>query len=397
VPAGWTGTLSNGTVALNPGATGSAVLNVTSPAAATGGSYSVGVAASSPLGVPHTASASTRYLVAPKLYIADASLIEGNSGTTMANFVVSLTQPAVVPVTFNAATANVTAAAGSDYTATSRIGVTIPVGSTTATISVPVAGDIAVEGTETFKVTVNNVVGATLADGTAIGTIRNDDALLSIGDVAIVEGSSGTKAATFTVKLSTVSASPVTFNIATANNSAVAGSDYVARSSAAQTISPGASSMTFTVNVAGDAAVEANETFFVNVANVKGATVADAQAVGTIRNDDAALSIADASITEGQSNTKSLNFTVRLSAISAAQVSFNLATANKTAVAGSDYVALAFTGQSIPAGTPSKAFAVVIKGDTAKEVNETFVVNVGNVVGATVGDAQALGTIVNDD
>ena len=65
--------------------------------------------------------------------------------------------------------------------------------------------------------------------------------------------------------------------------------------------------------------------------------------------------------------------------------------------AGTDYVALALTGQSIPAGATSKVFNVAIKGDTVREANETFVVNVGSVVGATVGDAQAKGTIVNDD
>jgi uncharacterized membrane protein len=397
VPAGWAGSLSKTAATLSPGASTSAVFNVTSSTTAAVGRYGIGAAASSPIGGVHTASAATTYSVAPKLSIADMSMIEGNGGTTTAKFVVSLTAPAVVPVTFKIATTNGTAAAGSDYTATSLTGVTIPTGSSTATISVPVIGDATVEANETFQVGITSVVGATVSDGTAIATIRNDDTVLSIGDVAIVEGNSGTKTATFTVKLSSVSASPVSFNIATANNTAAAGSDYVARSLAAQTITPGATGMTFTVSIAGDAAVEANETFLVNVTNVKGATVGDAQAVGTIRNDDTVLSITDASIAEGQSGTKTLNFTVKLSAISAAPVSFSLATANKTAAAGSDYVALALTGQSIAAGTMSKAFAVTIKGDTAKEVNETFVVNVGSVVGATVGDAQALGTIANDD
>ena len=58
---------------------------------------------------------------------------------------------------------------------------------------------------------------------------------------------------------------------------------------------------------------------------------------------------------------------------------------------------LALAGQSIAAGATSKAFNVTINGDTLREGNETFVVNLGNIVGATIGDAQALGTIVNDD
>ena len=82
---------------------------------------------------------------------------------------------------------------------------------------------------------------------------------------------------------------------------------------------------------------------------------------------------------------------------SAAPVTFNLATANATAVAGSDYVALALAAQSIPAGTTSRIFNVTINGDTVREANETFVVNVGSVAGASVGNAQAVGTIANDD
>jgi len=331
------------------------------------------------------------------LSIADASVVEGNSGTKMASFTVSLAQPTVTPVRFDVATKNGTAAAGSDYTATSIAGVTIPAGSTSAIVAVPVTGDTAIEGNETFQVLVSNVVGASLADGTATGTIRNDDTKLSIADVSVIEGNSSTKQATFTVKLSNPSAGPVTFNIATANKTASYGTDYAAHSLSAQTIPAGTTIKTFAVSITGDRAVEADETFFVNVSGVKGATVTDAQAVGTIRNDDAVLSITDASATEGNSNTKTLSFTVKLSAASASPVTFNIATANKTAVAGSDYLAMSLAGQSIPAGSTSKVFKVTVKGDTLREANETFVVNVGSVSGATVGDAQGLGTIVNDD
>ena len=51
----------------------------------------------------------------------------------------------------------------------------------------------------------------------------------------------------------------------------------------------------------------------------------------------------------------------------------------------------------IAAPTTSKVFNVTIKGDTVREANETFVVNLASVAGAVVGDAQALGTIANDD
>lgn len=114
---------------------------------------------------------------------------------------------------------------------------------------------------------------------------------LSIDDVAVVEGDSGTTTATFTLSLS-VAAGPggVTFDIATQDNSAmVSDNDYVALNLTGQTIASGNSSRTFAVTVNGDLTVEPNETFFVNVTNVVGAGVADGQGLGTITNDDVTI------------------------------------------------------------------------------------------------------------
>ena len=96
------------------------------------------------------------------------------------------------------------------------------------------------------------------------------------------------------------------------------------------------------------------------------------------------LSIADASITEGNSGTKLLTFTVSLSAASADPVTFDIATADGTATAGSDYVAASATGETIPAGQTSKTFSVTLNGDAVVEGDETFVVDVSNVSGADV-------------
>ncbi|CAN5478501.1 hypothetical protein BH10BAC2_BH10BAC2_22750 [soil metagenome] len=111
---------------------------------------------------------------------------------------------------------------------------------------------------------------------------------LSINDVTQTEGNSGSSNFNFTVSLSAPApAGGVTFNIATANNTATtANSDYVAKSLTSQTIAAGSSTYTFNVTVNGDAVVEPNETFFVNVTNVTGATVSDGQGLGTITNDD---------------------------------------------------------------------------------------------------------------
>jgi hypothetical protein len=78
----------------------------------------------------------------------------------------------VVTVAF--ATSDGTATAGSDYTATTGL-LTFQPGVTTQTVVVPVVGDTAVEGDETFTVTLSNATNATLGDNQAIGTITNDD------------------------------------------------------------------------------------------------------------------------------------------------------------------------------------------------------------------------------
>lgn len=111
---------------------------------------------------------------------------------------------------------------------------------------------------------------------------------LSINDVTMAEGNAGTSAFTFTVSLSApAGAGGVTFDIATANNTATtANNDYVAKSLTSQTIPAGNTTYTFDVTVNGDTTAEPNETFFVNITNITGANANDAQGLGTITNED---------------------------------------------------------------------------------------------------------------
>ncbi len=110
---------------------------------------------------------------------------------------------------------------------------------------------------------------------------------VSINDVAVAEGNSGTTTASFTVRLSTAPSSAVTVNWATLNGSATAGSDYVA-GSATVSFAIGEQAKTVAVTVNGDTTYEGNETFYVNLSGATNATIADSQGVGTITNDDPA-------------------------------------------------------------------------------------------------------------
>ena len=109
------------------------------------------------------------------------------------------------------------------------------------------------------------------------------------------------------------------------------------------------------------------------------------------------LTITDQAVSEGDSGTKLLTFTVNLSKPMPGTVSFDVNSANGSAVAGSDYVALNLPGQSIAAGATSRTFSVTVNGDTLVETNELFFINISNVVGIPVADSQGQGTILNDD
>ena len=115
---------------------------------------------------------------------------------------------------------------------------------------------------------------------------------LSVDNVTVMEGSSGTVTATFTVTASTSVHTGITFDIATADGTGGAGAtlahlDYVQRQETNQSIPGGTTTYSFAVTVNGDINVENAETFFVNITPVSGATLADLQGVGTIDNDDA--------------------------------------------------------------------------------------------------------------
>ena len=110
---------------------------------------------------------------------------------------------------------------------------------------------------------------------------------LAINNVTRAEGNSGTTAFNFTVTLSAASATAVTVNYATSDGSATAGSDYNA-TSGTLTFAPGVLTQTITVNVIGDTVNEGTETFAVTLSTPTNATLATAQGIGSIINDDVA-------------------------------------------------------------------------------------------------------------
>ncbi|MBY0284296.1 MAG: hypothetical protein K2W81_10075 [Sphingomonas sp.] len=225
---------------------------------------------------------------------------------------------------------------------------------------------------------------------------------VTVNDVSITEGNSGTSLLTFTITRSD-NAGAFSLDFATADATATAGSDYVATNGTLTFAAGGALTQTVSVTINGDTTAEANETFQINLSNLANTTgtasITDAQGIGTITNDDAtppSITINDVSIVEGNAGTSIATFTVtRTGGTDAFSVDF--ATANGTATAGSDYVATSGT-LNFGVGVNTQTVSVTINGDTASEPAETFFVNLTNATGATiVADVQGQGTITNDD
>lgn len=358
---------------------------------AAGAGYSVGAPASA------TGTILNDDLPSVSIAVAPASVTEDGAQNLV--YTVTMDQVALSATSVNF-TVGGSATAGTDYAAVTSP-LVIPVGNLTGSVSVNPNADASIEADETVTLTLAAGSGYTIGvPAAATGTILNDDLpALAINDVTLAEGNAGTTNATFTISLN-APAGPggVTFDIATANDTATAGSDYVAQGPTAMTIPAGSSSATFAVLINGDTLNEPNETFFVNVANVVNATVTDAQGLGTISNDDPlpTLAIDNVTVIEGNAGTVTATFTVTLNTASGQSVSVNYATADGTATSGSDYVATSGMLTFTP-GQTTQSIGVTVNGDIVPEGNETFGVTLSGAANATIATATGTGTISNDD
>ena len=220
----------------------------------------------------------------------------------------------------------------------------------------------------------------------------------SIGDVTVTEGNTGTRAASFSVTLSAAYSQTVTVGYFTMDGTAAAGSDYQTASSTL-TFAPGETSKTITVLVNGDRFVEPNETFFVNLSGATNATIADGQGVATIVDDEPRISISDVTKKEGNGKKTTLFiFTVTLSAAYDQPVTMSYRTVDGTATTSDgDYVAKTGTLTFAP-GETTKTITIEVKGDSKKEANETFYLDLfGLSSNALFTKNRGLGTILNDD
>jgi hypothetical protein len=337
----------------------------------------------------------------PDISVDDQSVTEGNTGTSTLTFNVSLSNPSDQTVTVDYTTNEGTATtADGDYVAATGT-VTFTPGQTAQTVDVTVNGDLTHESDETFTVDLSNESNGNVLDGSGAGTITNDDQVpdISIDDQSTTEGDTGTSTLTFNVTLSNPSDQTVTVDYTTNDGTATtADADYDAATNSV-TFDPGQTAKTVDVTVNGDLTHESDETFTVDLSSPSNGNVLAGSGTGTILDDDASptISVANASVTEGNAGDTTLSFGVTLSVASAGTVTVDYTTTDGSAtVANGDYDAASDTLTFDP-GETTKTVDVTVHGDTTHETNEGLTLDLSNANGATIADDSGTGTITNDD
>ncbi len=333
------------------------------------------------------------------LSISPASTVdEGDTGTTAVTFTVSLEKPSTQTVSVRYSTANGTAtSADGDFTAASGTLTFLP-GQQNRTITVFVKGDFKFEADETFFVNLATPANAFIEPGAGQGvaTILDDDTAptISLGDVVVAEGDNGTRSLNFTVTLSTASGLAVSVNFATANGTATVADGDFAAASGPLLFSAGTTTRTVSIQINGDRKFELDETLGLILSGATGASILDADATGTILNDDQSprISVASRTVDEGHLGISPLAFTVVLEAVAGTAVTVDYDTLGLSAAAGVDFVPLSGTLSFAP-GQTSQTVTVHVIGEELYELDEAMLFH---ATGAN-NESVAVGTIANDD
>jgi len=356
---------------------------------------------------------------AATLAIDDVTMAEGDAGTVVYTFTTTFTGTIDQAFTVDYATQDGTATTGDgDYSAVSNSLNFAGTDGETQAFSVIVTSDAKVELDETFTVNLSNVQAGgkdvNITGPTGTGTITNDDAAtLSIDDVTKAENADGgaTTDFVFTVTLDLEVDAGLTVDYGTGDNTATtAGSDYVANTNQLSFGGTAGETQTITVTVNNDDIVEADETFGIQLTNLqangRSVTIADADGVATITNDDVAtFTISDINANEnGSGNEDDGPITMVVTLDKAVDMGFDVRVRSQgnTATEGTDYTALDVNLTFAGTAGETKQFTVTPTTDQILEADETLDVGIfsttldNNVRNRDIND-QALVTILNDD
>ena len=330
---------------------------------------------------------------APTVSIAGGSGTEGDDGSI--SFTVTLDKAASGTVTVDYETSDGTADAGDDYTATSGT-LSFSAGTTSKTLTVPIADDTENESDETFTVTLSNASGADLGTSTATGTIENRYVAPLTARFENMPTEHDGSEFTFELHFSENPELPYrrlrdrSFTLVQAN---------VIR---AKRQNPQAAnknqSWTITVKPLGTEQIGITLPAAVSCTDDKSICTGDGRKLSHSTSASVAgpvgISVADARVQEAAGAV--LAFTVSLSRAPASNVTVNYATSDGTATAGADYTATSGT-LTINAGSTSASIDVTVLDDSHDDGGETLTLTLSNASNGTLTDSTATGTIENSD
>ncbi|MDC1135686.1 Calx-beta domain-containing protein [Alphaproteobacteria bacterium] len=333
---------------------------------------------------------------APTISVADISTVDESASST--NVVATLSTASEKVITIDYTTSDGTATAGNDYTAANGT-ITFAPGVTTQNIPVAILADTVDEANETVTVTLSNPSGnppaVVINDGTAVLTISDDDLAPAISIDDVTTASEVGIGQQVTVWLNTASEQTVTVDYTTSDVTAWAGDDYTADSGTV-TFNPGSISEIISIPILQDSIDEINETFEIQLSNPSNATIADNTSIVTITDDEGLPTMTVQDFTTLDETAGNITATVSLSAASSLNITANYSTADVSATAGSDYAASAGPLTFAP-GDTSKTITIAIMSDSVDEINETFEIQLSNVVNAVASSSPGSITITDDD
>ena len=334
----------------------------------------------------------------PAVSILDASATEVTGADTTITMSIRLSNPSSLPVSVDYATADDTATGGSDYVAATGT-VSFNPGETQKNITLTVKADVVDEALENFFVNLSNPVNATIIDGQAFCQIvDNDGPAISVNDISVVEGQSGGTSANFTLSLSAPSPQSVGVRVSTANGTASSSNpfaDYQALNRFV-VIPAGSTTATFTVFVVGDHIIEPDETFFVNLMQPQDATIADAQGLGTITNDDTtSVKFSTDTLTVNEADGSVQVTVTRVGELSGVFTAA-YATFDGTASERSDYTASLGTLR-FESNETSKTITVFITNDVRVENAENFFIVLNGADGGATNSPSVVSVTINSE
>ena len=327
-----------------------------------------------------------------------------NSGTVNAIFTLTRNETSeAMSVVVN--TADGTAKAGEDYTAVVSQTVSFAAGGAVSkTVSVPVLGDIELEGDETFKLLLSNPVNVAIIDNEGIATIKENKTvkLTLSGAGSIVEQDSGTSDYVFTFTLDSPVPSGVNVTYTTMDGTAMVGdADYEFRTGTVNLVGDAGAigAATVIVKVSGDNKSEADETFSLVVTGIDVAEVGVAPVAfeAVIKNDDEPLVNLSSDVYTATEAAGSVVVRVELTSEYSETITVDVKTVDGTALAGSDYTAVDETLTFTP-GQTAQDVTILIADNENGEDEEAFLVQLSNITNGIAGSqTSAAVTIAADE